>query len=138
MNTNKAIAYLIITFLAGIILATTLYSWVYIDNIQKYEMLLEVGEKNSFNIATDKIYFAKVKPGSQSERTIQVTGNPKRETILSFDINGPLKEWVMLSENHVRIMPGEIRNITITATVPQDAEIGVKYTSTLVGTFTRW
>ena len=138
MKTKNAIAYLIITFLAGILLSTAFYYIIYVDTIQIYEIQLETASKNAFNIATDKIYFAKVKPGSSSEKQIQITGHPDKPVIANFKIKGPLKEWIIIKENGFLLQPNEIKNLSLTAYVPYDAEIGIEYESKLIGTFTNW
>ena len=61
MKPKKAIIYLIITFMLGIIIVFSFYHFVVIDSRQSYDMQLEVSDHGGFNTGTDKFIYFQIK-----------------------------------------------------------------------------
>ena len=99
MKPKKAIAYLVIAFLVGIIIATGFYYIIVVDSRQSYEIQLEVSDHGGFNVATDKVYFSKVPPGGKGTRTLEIYGNEDRDVRVWFDVKGLIKPWILIGEN---------------------------------------
>ena len=138
MKTKKALAILIIAFLAGILISTGIYYLIILDSIQRYEMEVKVSKNAGFNVATDKIYFSKVPPGSTGKRTLQIAGNKYRDIKVTFDVKGPIKPWIRLEDNNFVIPKGTLKNLTIQIMVPDNATIGTNLTGVLEGTFVKY
>jgi len=137
MKPKKAIAYLIIAFLVGIIISYGFYYLIVVDQIQQYEIQLEVSDNGGFNVATDKVYFSKISPGSKGTRTLEIYGNEDMDVRVWFDVKGPIRPWILLQDNNFVLPKNTSRNITIQVLVPKNATIGTNMTGLLKATFTR-
>lgn len=136
MGPKKAISYLIIAFLVGILISTSFYYFVIIDNIQKYEIQLEVGKVGGFNVATDKLYFGILPAGGVGKRTLELYGRDDRDTRVFLDIKGELKPWIRISDNDFILPKNTTKNITISMIVPKNATMK-NYSSEVIGKFHR-
>jgi len=137
MKPKKAIAYLVIAFLVGIIISYGFYYLIIVDQIQQYEIQLEVSDHGGFNVATDKVYFSKIPPGSKGTRTLEIYGNEDRDVRVWFDVKGPIRPWIIVEDNDFVLPKNTTRIITIQAIVPKNATIGTNMTGLLKATFTR-
>ena len=138
MKPKKAISYLVIVFFAGILIATAFYYLVIVDSRQAYEIQLEVSTLSGFNVATDKVYFSKVPLGGTARRTLEIYGSEDRDVKVWFDVEGPIKPWIMLEENEFILPKNTTKTITIYAVVPLNATIGTNMAGVLKAKFLRY
>ncbi len=138
MKPKKAIVYLIIAFMLGIMIAYSFYYFVAVDSRQSYEIQLEVSDRSGFNIATDKIYFSKIMPGSVGIRTLELYGNEDKDVMVVFEVKGDLQPWIVLEDNNFVLPANTPQNITIQVFVPKNATIGTNLTGVLKATFLRY
>ena len=138
LKQKKAISYLLIAFMLGILIAFLFYYLVVVDSRQSYEMQLEVSDVAGFNIGTDKVYFSKIPPGGTGKRTLLMFGNEDRDVMVVFEVKGDLQPWIVLEENSFVLPANTSRNLTIQAIVPTNATIGTNMTGVLKATFLRY
>ncbi|MEW6063215.1 MAG: hypothetical protein AB1571_02500 [Nanoarchaeota archaeon] len=138
MKINKYLFYILIIFVF-ISIIWAIYTDLFIDTnvyrIIELEMDLKVGDYVGFNVNTDKIYFGIVPKGASSKRIITITNFNISSNII-IEKKGEFADWVYLDEKTFLMKPNEIKNITVTVTVPKNAKYG-NYTSKLKILFAR-
>jgi hypothetical protein len=87
-----------------------------------------------FNTGTDKLYFGTTNPGGISDRTAAIVTS--YESIVTVSVAGQVDGWVSVSENNIRMIPNEPRDIRVRLRVPENATPG-NYTGAAIITYKR-
>lgn len=119
---KKKIIIIAIFILLIIIAAAYLYtSKKKLLEVKEIDMYLTVANYTGFNIDTEAIFFGTVIKGGTARRIITIN-NYHIESNVFIVIEGDLKKWVSISDNNFTMHPNESRNITISTSIPQNAE----------------
>ncbi|MFH1285999.1 MAG: hypothetical protein ABIH99_05455 [Candidatus Micrarchaeota archaeon] len=114
-----------------ILFAVFLFSAIYIFlpkerilETKSFSAYLEVSSVVGFNIGTDALYFGRTLPGGSSTRKIAVQNPLNTSVYVRLTSDGELANWITFSENEFELQANALRNVSITATAPQNAELG--------------
>ena len=97
---------------------------------QEVDMYLTVGEHVGINVDQTAIWFGTVPPGGTSQRPITLANGDNFKKNVHFEAVGNISSWISLPEDAV-IGASSMLNLTIGASVPEDADFG-NYTGKLV------
>jgi len=100
------------------------YSFFIVRDVKIIEMSLEVGNKILFNVDGDAIHFGGTTPGGSAKRTVHLAHEFRFPLEVIINLDGPLSEWVSVSDNRFILKEGEFKTVSVTAKVPEDAAFG--------------
>jgi len=86
------------------------------------DLYVEGAKRVGFNVDTDAVHFGIVPPGASGERIVVVETDV--EARVRVKSSGELAKWVSVSDNDFVLGRDELKEISITTSVPEDAEIG--------------
>jgi hypothetical protein len=117
---------LAISFVAGL----GFWGW-YVVDVDRVPIEVAVINDSliGFNAGTDKLYFGSIAPAGGGERKTHIVNAVDAK--VSIAVEGPLAEWITVSENNFYLPAGVKKDIMFRMTAPSDAIIG-NYTSDAV------
>jgi len=83
-----------------------------------------IGENMGFDLGPGNINFGLMVPGSKTSRDITITNTDQYPTITTIKASGAISEYIIVSENKVRLNPNESKNLTFTAYPSETLELG--------------
>jgi len=135
---NRKIIFLLVIFLLLVSVAIIIkfYPQVIPFDQKEIMMYLTVGNYTGIDLNVSALAFGTVVKSSTVKREIAIANSGNNTIRASLSVSGDLSGWTKLSENNFAILSNQNKNITISITVPEDAEFG-KYSGRLKISFTR-
>lgn len=99
---------------------------------KSFGMFLTVGDRVGFNIDSNAVYFGKTLPGSMAKRDLIVSNDFEERVLVIVETTGDFSKWVSWSESNFYLNPNDVKNITLTASVPNNAQLGDYFGSVTV------
>ncbi len=127
---------MILVFLLVLFGFMIFYSFYYIQGSDSIDMQYEVTEKLAFNTDTDKLYFGKGMPGTQTKRDLKVNNTYDFPINVLVKVAGPLKPYTTVSKNDFILDAGESTIITYYVKTSKETESG-NYTGVTTLVYTR-
>ena len=127
---NKKILAVVLVF--SLCFATFLISHYWLEHKElamSVDLHLTVGNVLGLNTDTDAIWFGTVSRGNTGMKHINIAAG--KTGVYVIKIQGePLDDWISVSKNNILLETGENKSISISVTVPMNAEFG-DYNGTL-------
>jgi hypothetical protein len=129
---NKAILLIVLAILAAILITVVVYNTKSIFDMQEYAYHITVVSKKEvgLDIGTDALYFGNVPQGGFAQRYVNITNSHTEPLKVIIKFSGDHSNWISSSDNNFIVYPGQINQVTITANIPEQAELG-EYTGTM-------
>jgi hypothetical protein len=115
-------------------LTIVLYNTLVVVEVLQKPLTLQVKDHVGLNFDPDAIHFGGGPPGAILDRTFNLTTT--EPLYVSIHVTGPIKEFVSVTENDFLIKPGELKSITLFATIPEVPKGW--YNGTLIIYLKRW
>ncbi len=124
MKSSKFLLILLITVLVSFSLTFLFYTHYFIQDVQKLDMKMKVGEVVGFDTNTSVISFGTIPKGGSSQRTVILENMEKRPLKVYTKKRGEMAKWVYVSEESFVLDANEKRELIFTAIPSKDAEKG--------------
>ena len=111
-----------ITILIGFTATFSIYTFYNYYEVREIDMVLEVAPKLGFNTETDKLNFGANFPGNSCRRFMDISFPKKTRVVIGF--KGQFADWVSVDDNGFMLDPDEIKHLSFTANIPQNASEG--------------
>jgi len=85
-----------------------------------------LGKNPGFDLSPGLLNFGKITPDGSASRSITVTNNYDTPTLTTIKASGPIKDYVIVSENNFELQPSESRNVTFNC-YPKEASEYKRY-----------
>lgn len=90
--------------------------------VEEIPISIEVGPKLGITSDADHLNFGTNRPGNENRRFIEVSSAKQSRVVVTF--SGDIAPWMETSENNFTLEPEQIKQLTISAHIPSDAEYG--------------
>jgi hypothetical protein len=127
MKRNQMIAILAIILMLSSFLTMLVYSLVVVKEVKIIRTDLEISEVVGIVVDSDNLRFGKIPPRGVGRRKFNLTNEYKYPLKVQVKIAGEIEPFVKISDNLFWLQPGETREVTVKAYVPDDAILGEKY-----------
>ncbi len=91
-------------------------------HIQEMPIYVTVFDYVGINLDNSSLNFGTIMPGNNVVRQFTIINPFKTDVLVSIDFKG--LSWIQINENYFILKQGELKNITITLSVPKDAKFG--------------
>ena len=139
---KRTLCLIIIAIILACTLAISLYYVSYtpykLISRQAYGMNLTVEDSGviGFDVSNEQVAFGTVPKGGFARRHIVLENNNSFDVQVYINAMGDLSEWVIVSHNNFTMGPMGVREVNVTANVPENAPAG-NYTGNLTFSFYR-
>lgn len=93
-----------------------------------------VDESIGFNLDADKLYFGRVTPGGNADRSIRFSS--PNEVLLTIVVEGETSSWISLPESPFVLEANENLSLSFSIEIPEGTPLG-NYTNNVIFTFYR-
>lgn len=115
----------------AVVLAGAASSYFWFENflvsqIHETRMDIRVVSENVVGVTTDTdaLHFGKTPPGGGASRIIILENKDQKPYFIQIKIFGNITQFITVSDNNFSIEPRTAKNVTVTATVPENANPG--------------
>jgi hypothetical protein len=123
INHSKLLALVACSVFVTIGIVLLFFSFYAVFKVYDLEMSIIVSDKSGFNTDTDKVNFGKAMPGNSNSRVIVMEHDYGRPLLIHFKESGNISRFVQLPDDFY-LEPGLSKEVTLSATVPKDAQKG--------------
>jgi len=78
--------------------------------------------KVGFNLDKDMMHFGKIPVGGSGERSFELSNTKKFPVSAKIYAVGDIKDYIIVKENDIRLLPGETKNAKVGVYAPINAE----------------
>lgn len=125
-----------LAIIISISLTLLVYHFFIVLDVKEIGIDFVVSDHSGFNIDTDAIHLGTLQHGAEGKRNITIQNIRHIPIKAHIKIIGDIKDYVYVSENHFKLMPGKAKDISFIAPVPYGQELGL-YNGTVRIVFTR-
>jgi hypothetical protein len=127
MKINKLIILLISIILICIGAVLITYYTQIIKHVDYKDMDVKVGMVVGINIDTDAMHFGIVRPRGIARHKLNITNIFDYNSQIIISWKGNISHMISVSDNNFALEPGEIRVVTFSCTIPENAPINATY-----------
>jgi hypothetical protein len=125
MKSFQIVVLFVAVIAISVSMAAALYTSYMVPEIRYIPVKIEVGQKVGLDISTDMpLSFGVTFPTGTSGRDINLTHDHDFPARILFVPGGDIWEWISFTDNNFIMEKGDVRDIKIIITVPEDAQSG--------------
>jgi hypothetical protein len=121
------IAILAIILMFSSFFTMLIYSFIVVKEVKIIRTDLEVSDRVGIVVDSDNLRFGKIPPKGVGRRKFNLTNEYEHPLKAQIKIAGDIEPFVKISDNLFWLQPGETREVSVKAYVPENAVIGKKY-----------
>lgn len=119
----RLIVLLVLIFIIGIVATVFVYNRYNVLQYQEIDMVVKVENgSSSFNTSTEALNFARIYPGGDVTKRIDITA--KKDAVVRLSAQGSIAPFITFSDNDVALAAGEYKQIEVRLSVPSETAEG--------------
>jgi hypothetical protein len=116
----KLVLFLALIFIIGILLTIFVYNKINLLQYREIDLSVKIENgSSSFNTSTDGLNFARMYPGGEVTKRIDI--HSLKRSLVHIEADGTIADFITFSENNFVMEPGEYRQVEVYLTLPFDA-----------------